>query len=367
MRRRSGITLGEVLMSLSLLAVVLVSSLLILQWALRGSQRQQTRTTAAFLAQGQMEKVLAAEQVGPDAGVFPPPYSNFRWISRVDESPGNSFIGVTLTVQSAGGTAYSLYTQRCKVRRSLIYRTDNALFRSHEDLPAPERLIDNLFTSDFALSPDGSQLALVSFEEGKPQIFARTLDASTPTRRLFFRAEGACEPRYSPDGRWLAFCTQEGGESLVMAYDLRNQQVVRHGRGGAPSWMPDSQSLVACRDGERLVLLKDGAESVLVDGSRGWNAMPDVAPDGRSVVFLSNRDGNPELYLFEMSSRRVKRLTEDPAFDSQPKFSEDGRRILFARKPEGAACRLYSMNVDGSGLTALTVEGQSVENGGWWP
>lgn len=367
MRRRSGITLGEVLMSLSLLAVVLVTSLLILQWALRGSQRQQARTTAAFLAQRQMEEVLAAEQVSPDTGVFAPPYSDFRWIARVDELPGNSVVGVTLTVQSVGSTAYSLYTQRGKVRRTLTYRAGNSLFRSREDFPAPERLLDNLSTSDFALSPDRCQMALVSFEEGKPQIFTRRLDASTPARRLFFRPEGACEPRYSPDGRRLAFCAQEAGESLVMAYDLRSQQVVRQGRGGAPSWMPDSQSLVACRDGERLVLLKNGAETVLVDGSRGWNAMPDVSPDGRSVVFLSNRDGNPELYLLDISSRRVKRLTDDPAFDSQPKFSKDGRRILFARKQEGAACRLYSMNVDGSGLTALTAEDLPVDQGGWWP
>lgn len=94
MRRRSGITLGEVLMSLSLLAVVLVTSLLILQWALRGSQRQQARTTAAFLAQRQLESLLEEENPHSGSGVFESPYVGFGWTARVQESSDSPFLAV---------------------------------------------------------------------------------------------------------------------------------------------------------------------------------------------------------------------------------------------------------------------------------
>lgn len=59
---------------------------------------------------------------------------------------------------------------------------------------------------------------------------------------------------------------------------------------------------------------------------------PDVSPDGRRVVFTSNRDGalNWELYLMDINGARVERLTDSPGLDTEPVFSPDGTRIAFA-------------------------------------
>ena len=79
----------------------------------------------------------------------------------------------------------------------------------------------------------------------------------------------------------------------------------------------------------------------------GWVACPSFAPDGQSLVFMSNRDGNPEIYWMSLASPKPVRLTDDPAYDTSPRISRDGRRVLFVSDRSGQFA-LYAMNLDGS-------------------
>ena len=361
MRQRGGFTLGEVLMSLSLLALLLVSSLLVLQWALRGSQRQQLTTTAAFLAQQHMEALLEQEHPQSGSGVFLPPFGGFRWVAHIQEASDPSFLAVELRVSSPGGGSYRLYTQRCKQRRSLVYRSSGGLWHRQEDRCTEKLLAASFEATDFCLSPDGQVLAFVQVDNGKPQVFTRPLDGSSTASRLFYHPEGAREPRYSPDGRLLAFTSVENGYSQVLVYEISTGKLTPRSRpghhDGAPAWAPDNEGLVVCRDGQSLVLLRGGAEAVLVADAEAWNASPELSSDGQSLVFMSNRDGNPELYLMDLATQKKTRLTDHPAYDSEPHFSRDGKRILFSRKAEGSdVSHLYSINPDGSGCIQLSGE-----------
>jgi TolB protein len=101
-------------------------------------------------------------------------------------------------------------------------------------------------------------------------------------------------------------------------------------------------------------LSRDGAETVLVKSESGWNTAADLSPDGKRLVFMSNRDGNPEIYTLELASKRLKRLTDNLAYDSQPRFSTDCKRIVFSSRGEDGVSRLFSMNTDGARLSLLT-------------
>jgi TolB protein len=76
-----------------------------------------------------------------------------------------------------------------------------------------------------------------------------------------------------------------------------------------------------------------------------------------TIAFVSNRDGNYEIYVMNGDGSELKNLTNNPADDGGedygPAWSPDGKRILFSSNRDGNA-EIYVMNADGSGLINLT-------------
>lgn len=71
------------------------------------------------------------------------------------------------------------------------------------------------------------------------------------------------------------------------------------------------------------------------------------------ILFESNREGDPELYLFNTADSSTTRLTNSPGADTQPAWSPDGSRVVFTSGRDGNN-EVYVMNADGSGLVNLT-------------
>ena len=356
---RRGFTLSEILMGMALLALILVSALCLLQWALMGSLRQQSQTRAAFLAQQRMEALVAEEVPQSGQGSFERGYA---WKAQV--TPADDFLKLEVRVTGPGNAAFVLGTERRRELHNLVFRSQDKVFQTAEDVPQPEALTDSTIRSDYSLSPDGQQVAYVAPHDGKPQIFVRQLHSSQPPQLLVNHPEGAGEPRFSPDGTQLAFTSQANGMSQVFVYTMsrrsfRNVSNNSHPEN-SPGWFPDSQGLLICRDGSSIVKrMNNGSELVLVAESEGWNAAPNT--DGKTLVFMSSRDGNPEIYALDLVSKKLSRLTDNPAYDTAPQIK--GGRILFQSNRDGAQ-HLYSMNVDGSELTPVTPD--QVAEGPQW-
>jgi hypothetical protein len=88
--------------------------------------------------------------------------------------------------------------------------------------------------------------------------------------------------------------------------------------------------------------------------SRRWNAEdPAVSANGRRIAFVTNRDGNRDIYVMDNDGGRMRRLTFDPAKDSNPSFSKNGRTIAFTSTRSGSE-DIWVMNQDGSAQTRLT-------------
>ena len=92
---------------------------------------------------------------------------------------------------------------------------------------------------------------------------------------------------------------------------------------------------------------------------------------GGLVVWSSNRTGNHELYLLDLRTRAVRRLTNTPQVEFFSRFSPDGRRILFTRSQrdyvtprDPTAWDVYVINVDGTGERLLARNGYSPQ---WAP
>ncbi len=124
-----------------------------------------------------------------------------------------------------------------------------------------------------------------------------------------------------------------------------------------PSWSPDGAKIlfVSDRQGNRDVWVMDanGRHAVNLTRNPADDWTPAWSPDGKSVAFSSYRDENWDIYRMNADGSRQTRLTEDPAEDVAPSWSPDGTRIVFASRRDGN-WELYIMNADGSAQTRLT-------------
>ena len=92
----------------------------------------------------------------------------------------------------------------------------------------------------------------------------------------------------------------------------------------------------------------------------GQQIDPAFSPDGARIAFVSNRDGNAEVYAMDADGSHVTRLTSDPQLDGHPVFTPDGQAILFQSQRTGGKLQIFAMNADGTGVKQLTQDSVSL-------
>jgi TolB protein len=136
------------------------------------------------------------------------------------------------------------------------------------------------------------------------------------------------------------------------------------GDGGTPARGGQRSSSSRARPGRRASAAPPrrwrrrlfGTVALLLVGGLGWLLLePPLRTVLRpgSVVFVSRRDGNPELYLMRSSGLEPRRLTHHPGADYAPAVSRDGRWVAFVSERDGNP-NVYVVGTDGSGLRRLT-------------
>lgn len=88
---------------------------------------------------------------------------------------------------------------------------------------------------------------------------------------------------------------------------------------------------------------------------------PAYSPDGRFVVFSSNRTGNLDLWLLERATGSLRQLTDDASQDWDPGFTPDSRHVLFS-SGRGGNLEIWTIDVDGGNARQVTHDGVDAEN-----
>lgn len=192
-----------------------------------------------------------------------------------------------------------------------------------------------------AWSPDGRRLAFTSFRGGRPWIYERDL-ASGSDRVVSDRSGLNITPAYSPDGGTLAFGTTVGTETEVATFDLERRCCLRqHTRGGtsaslSPTWSPDGRrfAFVSDRLGEpKIYVMEPGGEPRLLSeyryGARGFDASPDWSPTGRRIAYHTRIRGVFQIAVLDEDGRGGRLLT-DRGRNEDPSWAPDGRHLVFA-------------------------------------
>lgn len=124
-------------------------------------------------------------------------------------------------------------------------------------------------------------------------------------------------------------------------------------------------AFVAYVNGNDQIQLTDNAGLLTqLTFDRSNNSQPAWSPDGKRIVFVSDRDGNDELYVMDADGRNQTRLTNDAKTDFMPSWSPKGDRIAFVSSRDGFT-EIYVMNSDGSGTVRLTEDGYDNFDPSW--
>ncbi|MUV13636.1 CehA/McbA family metallohydrolase [Noviluteimonas gilva] len=117
------------------------------------------------------------------------------------------------------------------------------------------------------------------------------------------------------------------------------------------SFMPDNETLVYSMGGSLWRQRIGDDEAVELTHAKGaYDHQPDVARDGRSVVFTRYDGGGLELWRLDLASGKTQALTQGGAVNVEPRLSPDGRRIAWVSTQGTGHFNLFIADIDADGL-----------------
>jgi Tol biopolymer transport system component len=236
--------------------------------------------------------------------------------------------------------------------------------------PQPTGVLTN--TAETVVFPAiGGRVAFHSDRDGEIDIYTMNADGSD-VQRLTDAPGRDFEPDWSPDGAAIVFSSDrddpDNAQLYLMNADGSNQRrlssQLTDDQVGA-RWSPDGQWILfhsnPVVDGlARFDVFKvrpDGSDLTNLTNASGNNFMADWSPDGERIVFVSQRDGNRELYVMNADGSNQTRLTDGGWENSLPRWSPDGQQIAFESDREGTTYGVFVIDAPGDDSA-----GQSLEN-----
>ena len=169
-------------------------------------------------------------------------------------------------------------------------------------------------------------------------------------------------PAWSPDGRQLAYVSFEGDASSIFVQTLRTGNRIRvsnrPGINGSPSFSPDGRKLVMTLGGvdgnlDIHVLDLTSRELTRLTTNRAIDTEGTWSPDGRRIYFTSDRGGGPQVYRIDASGGSPERVTFEGSYNARPRLSPDGEKLATVHNDRGNF-RIAVMDTNGRNLLVLS-------------
>lgn len=240
------------------------------------------------------------------------------------------------------------------------------------------------------IAPDGKRLFFVSDRNGTLNIWQVPMDGAEDKGRgmgeekaqlVTNHSDRVLYPYMSRDGRFIVYehefnlwvVPTNGGEpKRLTIYAPSDEHQNRLQRLTLNSQVTEFE---LSPDGKRIAFVVRG-EIFVINAEKGGEAKRltdhpyrdfDVAwsPDSRKLAFISERDGNQEVYILDVQTKELKRLTKTPdAAESNPKWSPTGNYVAFVRGPFGQELSFVDVN---TGEEKSVAKGPFIGEFAWSP
>jgi len=267
---------------------------------------------------------------------------------------------VLLQIADPGKTFFANHNQlswtpdAASIVAPMATKTENGIYRISTSTAERQRLTpasDRLHIAP-QLSRDGRRLAYM-IREGPPQagiesVYVLNVGSGAPPELVYHGQSMASGLTWNPPEDELIFCNAQS--AIFGAFDSRLYRLsTRAGR--SPRLLADVPCNTVSVHGSTLVYgkglsvnslgklwtaaTKDVAAATAFAPSSRYESLPAYSPDGATVAFLSDRSGQPEVWLASASGNNVRRLTTNGNPRSYPRWSPDGTRLLYAVSRSG--------------------------------
>jgi TolB protein len=250
---------------------------------------------------------------------------------------------------------------------------NDELYLMDYDGAAQTRLtFNNVIDYSPALSPDGRLIAYTSYQNLTAGLYILQVYEG---RRIAVSVKGGnFSPAWSADGKKLAFSSSMDGNQEIYVADVDDEALKRgsfrikrltfnNAIDGSPTWSPTGRELafVSDRGGTPQIYTMDAEGSNVQRvsfGGSSWHDAPAWSPAGDRIVYVARVDEIFDLYVLDLMSKRISKLTESSARNESPTWSPDGRHILFTSNMKGGF-QIFTIDYDGANLRQLTTKGQN--------
>ncbi|MCO7224558.1 hypothetical protein [Pleionea sp. CnH1-48] len=139
----------------------------------------------------------------------------------------------------------------------------------------------------------------------------------------------------------------------------------------SPAWSPDGKMIAYHKNGEGyqwdlVILTIESGEVKRLTQSPAYDTDVSWSPDSKAIVFRSDRNGDSELYLYDLETEQSRLLLSHPGVDMHPIWSPNGEHIAFLSRAEGVS-QLYLLELKSKSVQKLTTMKQSVFHPSWSP
>ena len=207
---------------------------------------------------------------------------------------------------------------------------------------------------------------LVQKQNGRPYKYlleVSDIDGYDP-RSLLISHQPIMSPAWSPNGKQIAYVSFEGGHAAIYLQDVATGQrrIVTDypGVNGAPAFSPDGKNLavVLTKTGYPKIYLVNIANNKSTQLTHGWamDTEPHFTHDGQSLIFTSNRGGGPQIYEMNLVSKHIKRLTYTGNYNARASITPNGQDLIMLHRSDGMY-NIAMQNLTNGQLDVLTQNG----------
>ena len=210
-------------------------------------------------------------------------------------------------IEGISSTKLMYVTKTANIHRLIISDSDGfneqVLLKSNSAIISP------------AWSSDAQQIAYVSFENNRAQVFTQNL-VSGQRELIISSRSSVSSPAWSPNSEELAFASTKDGNSEIYVINLRNKDINRL------------------------------TENIAIDTEPAWS------PDGKRIIFTSDRSGSPQIYEIDIRTKLKRRLTTVGTYNARASYLSNKEIILVHRNLTNF--NIASLNLNTRDLSVLT-------------